>query len=127
MVTISLMLSVKIIDDLIRFIKLMLKTRFYIFWKTIIIAILLSCFPWQSLFEQFFAAEDYGIFVRLMVQKNIELQQQALAMIMQMQGALPESLKDGKSEPTSPPPAAPTPKEQYGAQNEDAILKAVLE
>lgn len=82
----------------------------------------------QSLFEQFFAAEDYGIFVRLMVQKNIELQQQALAMIMQMQGALPESLKDGKSEPTSPPPAAaPAPKEQYGAQNEDEILKAVLE
>lgn len=81
----------------------------------------------QSLFEQFFAAEDYGIFVRLMIQKNIELQQQALAMIMQMQGALPESLKDGKSEPTSPPPAAPAPKEQYGAQNEDAILKAVLE
>lgn len=63
-----------------------------------------------------------------MVQKNIELQQQALAMIMQMQGALPESLKDGKSEPTSPPPAAtPAPKEQYGAQNEDEILKAVLE
>lgn len=106
----------------------------YIFEKkTVIIALkheifLLNCFPWQSLFEQFFAAEDYGIFVRLMVQKNIELQQQALAMIMQMQGALPESLKDGKSEPTSPPPAAaPAPKEQYGAQNEDEILKAVLE
>ena len=81
--------------------------------------------PLQSLFEQFFAAEDYGIFVRLMVQKNIELQQQALAMIMQMQGGLPESLKDGKEE-RAPPPPPPKP-DQYGAQNEDEILKAVLE
>ncbi|XP_078316202.1 uncharacterized protein LOC111130096 isoform X2 [Crassostrea virginica] len=79
----------------------------------------------QSLFEQFFAAEDYGIFVRLMVQKNIELQQQALAMIMQMQGGLPESLKDEKEE-RAPPPPPPKP-DQYGAQNEDEILKAVLE
>ncbi|XP_062584327.1 cilia- and flagella-associated protein 36-like [Saccostrea cucullata] len=80
----------------------------------------------QSLFEQFFAAEDYTIFVRLMVQKNIELQQQALAMIMQMQGALPESLSEGTSKPSTSAPPAPS-NEQYGAQNEEEILKAVLE
>ncbi|XP_061173239.1 cilia- and flagella-associated protein 36-like [Saccostrea echinata] len=81
----------------------------------------------QSLFEQFFAAEDYGIFVRLMIQKNIELQQQALAMIMQMQGALPDSLSEGAPKaPSSSSPPAPS-NEQYGAQNEEEILKAVLE
>jgi hypothetical protein len=85
-------------------------------------------FPLQSLFEQFFAAEDYQIFVRLMVQKNIELQQQALAMIMQVQGGLPDSLRDGKQDSRPPPPQAPGPSgEQYGAQNEEEILRAVLE
>ena len=81
--------------------------------------------PLQSLFEQFFAAEDYGIFVRLMVQKNIELQQQALAMIMQMQGGLPESLKDEKEERA--PPQHPPKSYQKSGQNEDENVKPFLE
>ncbi|XP_005098604.1 cilia- and flagella-associated protein 36 [Aplysia californica] len=73
----------------------------------------------QVLFEQVLATEDFPVFVRIMAQKNLELQQQALMLISQMMdGSLPESLvKDsggvasGRGKPTD---------------SEDQILIAVL-
>ena len=41
--------------------------------------------------------DDFTIFVPMMVQKNIELQQQALMLIIQTTGSLPDSLQEGES------------------------------
>ena len=56
----------------------------------------------QGLFEQVLAMDDYTIFVPMMVQKNIELQQQALMLIIQTTGSLPDSLTEGKTKPKEP-------------------------
>ncbi|XP_042213562.1 cilia- and flagella-associated protein 36-like [Homarus americanus] len=45
----------------------------------------------QTLFEQVWAADDYEIFKRMMIQKNIELQLQALEILQQRYGIIPES------------------------------------
>ncbi|XP_049961667.1 cilia- and flagella-associated protein 36 [Schistocerca serialis cubense] len=45
----------------------------------------------ESLFEQVWAANDYEIFKRMMIQKNLELQLQALEMIQQKYGITPQS------------------------------------
>ncbi|XP_045609982.1 cilia- and flagella-associated protein 36 [Procambarus clarkii] len=45
----------------------------------------------QTLFEQVWAADDYEIFKRMMIQKNIELQLQALEIMQQRYGIIPES------------------------------------
>ncbi|XP_069688630.1 cilia- and flagella-associated protein 36 isoform X2 [Periplaneta americana] len=45
----------------------------------------------QTLFEQVWAANDYEIFKRMMIQKNLELQLQALEMIQQRYGITPQS------------------------------------
>lgn len=45
----------------------------------------------QSLFEQLWAADDYEIFKRMMMQKNLELQLQALDLLAHQYGLLPES------------------------------------
>ncbi|WAR23670.1 CFA36-like protein [Mya arenaria] len=73
----------------------------------------------QGLFELVLAMEDYAIFVTMMTQKNIELQQQALMLILKQQGALPDSLMEGSV--TTPPPA-PRPQD-----NEEEIMRKVLE
>ncbi|XP_015433268.1 PREDICTED: cilia- and flagella-associated protein 36 [Dufourea novaeangliae] len=46
----------------------------------------------QNLFEQIWAANEYTIFKRMMTQKNLELQLQALNMIEQKYGLTPASL-----------------------------------
>lgn len=46
----------------------------------------------QSLFEQIWAANEYEIFKRMMIQKNLELQLQALSLIEQKFGLTPASL-----------------------------------
>lgn len=46
----------------------------------------------QNLFEQIWAANEYEIFKRMMIQKNLELQLQALNMIEQRYGLTPASL-----------------------------------
>ncbi|XP_016921043.2 cilia- and flagella-associated protein 36 [Apis cerana] len=46
----------------------------------------------QNLFEQIWAANEYEIFKRMMIQKNLELQLQALNMIEQKYGLTPVSL-----------------------------------
>eukprot|EP00090_Calanus_glacialis_P025543 TRINITY_DN3994_c0_g1_i2.p1 TRINITY_DN3994_c0_g1~~TRINITY_DN3994_c0_g1_i2.p1 ORF type:complete len:337 (+),score=97.02 TRINITY_DN3994_c0_g1_i2:42-1013(+) len=51
----------------------------------------------HGLFEQVWAADDFEIFKRMMLQKNIELQLQALELLQQRYGVLPESLQpEGK-------------------------------
>ena len=72
----------------------------------------------QNLFEQVLAADDPDIFFRLMVQKNIELQQQALMLIVQLQGNLPSSLLTAE---------AANAKKTKPDTSEDDVLKAVLE
>ncbi|XP_058805705.1 cilia- and flagella-associated protein 36 isoform X2 [Phymastichus coffea] len=46
----------------------------------------------QTLFEQIWAANEYQVFKRMMIQKNLELQLQALKMIEQKFGLTPASL-----------------------------------
>ncbi|XP_071549166.1 cilia- and flagella-associated protein 36 isoform X2 [Panulirus ornatus] len=45
----------------------------------------------QTLFEQVWAADDFEIFKRMMIQKNIELQLQALEILQQRYGIIPDS------------------------------------
>jgi len=52
----------------------------------------------HGLFEQVWAADDFEIFKRMMIQKNIELQLQALELLQQRYGVLPESLQPPKKE-----------------------------
>nr|XP_033328241.1 cilia- and flagella-associated protein 36 [Megalopta genalis] len=57
----------------------------------------------QNLFEQIWAANEYEIFKRMMTQKNLELQLQALNMIEQKYGLTPASFvyeADGSSDDT---------------------------
>ncbi|XP_026209931.1 cilia- and flagella-associated protein 36 isoform X2 [Anabas testudineus] len=49
----------------------------------------------QSVFQPILATDDFQIFRSLMVQKNMELQLQALRVIKERNGALPECLTDG--------------------------------
>ncbi|KAK7074745.1 Cilia- and flagella-associated protein 36 [Halocaridina rubra] len=49
----------------------------------------------QTLFEQVWAADDYEIFKRMMIQKNLELQLQALELLQQRYGIIPESCVPG--------------------------------
>ncbi|KAI4812310.1 hypothetical protein KUCAC02_023709 [Chaenocephalus aceratus] len=49
----------------------------------------------QSVFQPVLATDDFQMFRSLMVQKNTELQLQALSVIKEMNGALPECLTDG--------------------------------
>lgn len=50
------------------------------------------------MFEQIWAANDYEIFKRLMTQRNVELQLQALELLEQKYGITPESFKPHKIE-----------------------------
>ena len=81
------------------------------------------------------AAEDYEVFKRLMIQKNIELQLQALQLLqqvhnvqmplpipMQNQIPMPVSVAPPKSVPMAPSSSVPPPP---GA-DEDAIMQEVL-
>ncbi|XP_076042512.1 cilia- and flagella-associated protein 36 [Oratosquilla oratoria] len=56
----------------------------------------------QTLFEQVWAADDYEIFKRMMIQKNIELQLQALELLQQRHGIIPESYTPGDGDEMSP-------------------------
>ena len=72
------------------------------------------------------AAEDFEVFKRLMTQKNIELQLQALQIIQQrhnVQMAVPTPYtSQGVPPPTAPGPAASA----QVAMDEDAIMQEVL-
>ncbi|XP_055948579.1 cilia- and flagella-associated protein 36-like [Argiope bruennichi] len=47
----------------------------------------------QSLFQQVWAADDYEIFKRMMTQKNLELQLQALEFLTQKRGSVPNCME----------------------------------
>ncbi|XP_041106914.1 cilia- and flagella-associated protein 36-like isoform X3 [Polyodon spathula] len=49
----------------------------------------------QKVFQPVLAAEDFEMFKSLMIQKNVELQLQALRVIEEKNGTLPECLTDG--------------------------------
>ncbi|KAA0193753.1 hypothetical protein HAZT_HAZT000439 [Hyalella azteca] len=54
----------------------------------------------QSLFEQVWAADDFDIFKGMMIQKNIELQLQALEILQHRYGLVPQSfVADGALPP----------------------------
>jgi len=67
----------------------------------------------QQLFEQVWAADDYEIFKRMMIQKNIDLQMEALELLQQRYGVLPESLQPSKESATA------------GVEGEDKVMKEV--
>lgn len=69
----------------------------------------------QGLLEQVLAGENYDIFVQLMVQKNLELQQQALLLIFQTIGCIPTAFQT--NEPSNPIPVS---------SNEVPIMEAVF-
>nr|KAG5712787.1 hypothetical protein BaRGS_007384 [Batillaria attramentaria] len=73
----------------------------------------------QELFEQVLAMDEFPIFLHLMINRNLELQKQALMLITMMHGGLPSSLQEGGDSPA----AGPVPSQQ----EEDEVLKAVLE
>ncbi|XP_059841957.1 cilia- and flagella-associated protein 36 isoform X1 [Hypanus sabinus] len=50
----------------------------------------------RPVFQPVLAAEDFQVFKSLMLQKNVELQLQALRMIQERNGVLPECLTDGE-------------------------------
>ena len=68
----------------------------------------------QNVLEQVWAAEDFEVFKRLMIQKNIELQLQALQLIQQR--GYQQALKPSQT----PPPS------KSEANEEDEIMKEVL-
>ena len=78
--------------------------------------------PFQEIFEQVWAAEDFEVFKRLMVQKNIELQLQALRLIQQQ---FPNSLSPGPAAPPPTHPRSPTGNQSF-AMDEDAIMAEVM-
>ncbi|XP_004369507.1 cilia- and flagella-associated protein 36 isoform X1 [Trichechus manatus latirostris] len=49
----------------------------------------------QAILQPVLAAEDFSIFKEMMVQKNIEMQLQAIRIIQERNGVLPECLTDG--------------------------------
>uniref|UniRef100_A0A6A7FNV9 Cilia- and flagella-associated protein 36 n=2 Tax=Hirondellea gigas TaxID=1518452 RepID=A0A6A7FNV9_9CRUS len=53
----------------------------------------------QSLFEQVWAADDFEIFKRMMIQKNLELQLQALEILQHRYGLVPQSFVSDNSLP----------------------------
>lgn len=75
-----------------------------------IIHMFIKCSNKQTLFEQVWAADDFEIFKRMMIQKNIELQLQALEILQHRYGLVPQSfVADG----TLPP-------------DENAVMEQVL-
>jgi len=89
-----------------------------------------------SVFEQVWAADEYEVFKRMMIQKNIELQLQALELLQQKYGILPESLKPSKdgtkktkstSEEVSVAAAIPAPPESEQEVMEKVKSKSLAE
>nr|XP_054758174.1 cilia- and flagella-associated protein 36-like [Lytechinus pictus] len=53
----------------------------------------------KTVFEQVYAAQDFQVFKAMMTQKNIELELQALNMLQQRSGQIPNIMKPGESTP----------------------------
>lgn len=76
----------------------------------------------QGLFEQFFAADDFLIFKSMMVQRNIDLELQALSLLQKQLGSSPEAYKPSTNscEPVKPP------QRSQEADEDDRILEEIL-
>jgi len=70
----------------------------------------------QKLFEQILAADDFLVFKHLMVQRNIDLELQALALLQKQLGHSPEAYQAGGGDP---------PKERRHG-DDDSVLQEVL-
>lgn len=75
----------------------------------------------QELFEQVLAMDDFPMFVHLMINKNIELQKQALMLITVMHRGQESSELTHTQQASMCTPAV------SNQQDEEEILKAVLE
>lgn len=86
----------------------------------------------KDVFEHMWAAEDYEVFKRLMIQKNIELQVQALQIIQQIHKVqitpMPMPMPMPMPGPITAPPSAapPTGALPTPAVDEEAIMQEVL-
>jgi len=78
----------------------------------------------QGLFEQVWAADDFEIFKQMMIQKNIELQLQALELLQQRYGVLPFSLQPGDKKETKDDERVED-EDENEDQNEDTVMLAV--
>ena len=88
----------------------------------------------QAVFEQIWAAEDFEIFKRMMVQRNIELELQALQLIQhQQKQRLLQQQQQPPQQKERPKEVAKTTQPKQERQEvvpemiDDAILKEVLE
>ncbi|KAH8027584.1 hypothetical protein HPB51_007134 [Rhipicephalus microplus] len=77
----------------------------------------------QGLFEQVWAADDYEIFKRMMTQKNIDLQLQALEIMAQRYGLLPDSFQ---GEPQGVTEDAEKADEKNSKDDEEALMAHVM-
>ena len=68
------------------------------------------------------AADDFEIFKRMMIQKNIELQLQALELLQQRYGVLPSSLQPGAAAAEDKKKR----KKDRNGESEDKVMEAVL-
>jgi len=78
----------------------------------------------HNVFEQIWAADDFSVFKRMMIQKNIELQLQALELLQTKYGVLPESLKPNKKVKSAVKRADSSSEEE---DQEDRELKVMAE
>lgn len=77
----------------------------------------------QGLFEQVWAADDYEIFKRMMTQKNIDLQLQALEIMAQRYGLVPDSFQ---GEPQGVIEDAEKADENNSKDDEEALMAHVI-
>ena len=78
----------------------------------------------KDVFDQMWAAEDFDVFKRLMIQKNIELQMQALQILQQLHNVqMPMPTQMPMPVPAAPPSATPV---TAPTMDEDAIMQEVL-
>lgn len=91
-----------------------------IFW------LIVSFHVTKDVFDQMWAAEDFEVFKRLMIQKNVELQLQALQLLqtlhnVQMPMPMPTQMPMPVPVASSNAPLPPAP-----SMDEDAIMQEVL-
>ncbi|KAK8779412.1 hypothetical protein V5799_019244 [Amblyomma americanum] len=77
----------------------------------------------QGLFEQVWAADDYEIFKRMMTQKNIDLQLQALEIMAQRYGLVPDSFQ---GEPQGATEDTEKTDEKNSRDDEEALMAHVI-
>lgn len=83
----------------------------------------------RDVFDQMWAAEDFEVFKRLMIQRNIELQLQALQLLQQIhnvQMPVPVAMPTPIQMPMPVPAALPSSVPPASVMDEDAIMQEVL-